>query len=161
MKPKFYLPIDSENPDFQFIHIDVLQKFAVACKFNFNADKTKFDITHAKIIRATTLGPDFMSFKSLSNTTSVTDLTKEYAWQMTIDLTPDVRDPDDPVNFSKGNDFNIKRTGAPKREHLIDLCIPNLSFFIDLYEWLSSEDSDKKRPITADFGTHFCKFYIV
>lgn len=30
---KIYLPIDLKNNDFQFIHIDVLQGFGIACRF--------------------------------------------------------------------------------------------------------------------------------
>jgi len=144
-----YLTIDSKNPDYQFVHIDINRNYGVACKFKFYEDggNETFTITHSVVIKTGPGGPSYHSVNSLSSTTQAS-ADANYKYQINADLTQDPdKIPGEEREDSKNNAFIRKTDGEPKKEHIIDLHI------------LSHPDGTI--DIKPDYGNGYCKFYII
>lgn len=158
----YLLPIDSNNPDYQFIHLDLDLKFGIACKFTFNEDKTKFYITHSKIVY--TCKKDngesencSLAYRYISPTFLVNS--SKYKRQIMINIEQSTeRGADDEILNCPENFFEIKKeveTLDPK--HLIDI---NICYPRD-FEDHKINPEGISFEMAVRFGSHFCKFYII
>ena len=150
MKPNpIYLPIDSSNKDYQFIHIDISEAYGIACKFLFVGNF--FIITHMKRINMEDpFNEECIIIENTSNDHFLKDEEVDYKYRLEISLTNAIGKEDNDfkiINNSNGHNYEKKEISdpKPKKNNLIDLKILN-----------AKDNSDKVR-----FGTQFCRFYIV
>ncbi|WP_046757374.1 hypothetical protein [Kordia jejudonensis] len=167
----YLLPIDSENSNYQFIHLDLDRKFGIACKFHFFDNKTKFIITHTKLVYTCPDGTTCATgYKSISTTKECDSVCRQqhqqqhqkdpnYKYQIKVNIEYDPRPSDAELNHKPENtEFQIKKSGEKlSMEHIIDVKFDKPKNF-------------KNHPINelklsfddfVRFGTHFCKFYII
>ena len=66
-----YLTIDSKNPGYQFIHVDLGKNYCVAAKLKFNKNDDTgeefFSITNAYVVKPGFDGPTYQSIKSFNS----------------------------------------------------------------------------------------------
>lgn len=147
-----YLTIDSNNPDYQFIHVDLGKNYCVAAKLKFNKSQDTgeefFSITHAYVVRPGFDGPTYQAIKSF-NAYAQADSNAPYKFVLNVDLSNDpTRIPGELRNDCINNKFIRKTTATPTKENIIDLHI-------------EKHPLNKDVDIASDYGQGWCKFYII
>ena len=156
-----YLVVDSKNPDFQLVHVDVLNGWGLAFKFNFISD-TEFEILEAKHIIAHHIKPIEYPIKDIKKS-EPDNTTNTHGYKLSVEIY--ATQPSNHSRFDRkveNNAYRKKKTlhsESPGIEHLIDVHISNKPKKNNLTE-ITSGNATKKVP-KVDFGTEFCKFYIV
>lgn len=154
MKP-IYLPVNRNSKDFQLIHLDMLKAYGIAFKFNFSNTDDSFLIKDGKLILATIFGPKEYKISIDKKFRAVND--SKYGFMIDI-LTTNNKFEQGKFPSSdteRGDNFRIAEMdidGAVKPEFLIDLHISNKEILSGFKEFTGK---------AVDWGTEFCRFYIV
>lgn len=156
-----YLVVDSKNPDFQLVHVDALNGWGLALQFNFIND-TEFEILAAKHIIANRSGTIEYPLKKIQKTDPDDNRNSDrYKYKLKIEIFLTKPTSSSTFNVKIENiEYTKKKSSqseSPRIEHLIDVHISNNPYKTNLTEkTLESTDG----PI-VDFGTEFCRFYVV
>lgn len=154
----FLLPVDSKNPNFQFIHIDVVEQYGIACKFEFDPSRPDyFRISEIKMVQVNPRNYNLpLEFEvDIIKECRAVSGHSEYDFKIDVELTNrpgiSIRQNTGDINRDFNHNFKRKQNGEPTKEHKIDVHIKNQP--ISLHRLV-----DKK---VIRFGQQFCKFYII
>lgn len=186
LKNDFLLNIDSKNPNYQFLHIDVKEQYGIACKFKFdNNNPNNFQITHIKNVSYNRLIGKAIEYKvKIKNKTRKVSK-EDYDFQIDIELTKvtgtekDFNTKEDLETESDLGKFkhrcNRKKGENPKKEFIIDVKIKNKPFSFNEFSGnlflQNNEKEEYKNSLESNepstefdnfitFGTQFCRFVV-
>lgn len=153
MKP-IYLKVDRKSNDFQLVHLDALHGYGIAFKFIFFENKNAFLITDAKLIKASSNGPIEYEVKIDKEFREVNEA--NFKFQIDISSSLNIYKPGHlpATDLERGNGYIaaiMDADGIIKTECLIDLHINNKESLV----------KSLNKKLAVDWGTEFCKFYIV
>lgn len=178
----YLLNIDSNNSDYQFIHLDVKHQYGIACKFAFEKkDPNNFQITHIKCVSYNQLIDSSVEYvvEIIKKTRKVSQ--KEFDYQIDLKLTLDIgTETDFETNeHASTTDAELgkykhrckrKNKQRPGKEYKIDVHIPNKPFSLSTsnapyvkqlleLQSVNEKELSTNKPFTT-FGNQFCKFVI-
>lgn len=172
MKPqrKYFMSINSSSPgEYQFIHIDIEDKYGIACKVIYHSNSETFEITHLKKIE--------MQYPFKEKKVEILETCHEnrrpcpkddFKYVLPIRLTNNEGTNDDDFlikRYSKHHKIEVKRRGfkRPSKNNIVDLKIEGDEHKIDFSEITNLKDLDsaKKNSIKIiRYGNQFCRFYM-
>ena len=170
MKPqrKYFMSINSSSPrEYQFIHIDIEDKYGIACKVIYHSNSETFEITHLKKIEM-----QYPFKEKKVEILGICDVNSRPCQKMTSNMycllpTNNVGTNDDDFlikRYSKHHKIEVKRKGfeRPSKNNIVDLKIEGDEHKIDFSEITSLKDLNctqiNGRKIR--YGNQFCRFYM-
>ena len=162
-----YLSINRKSKDFQLVHIDVLNRYGIALKFDFSTTNNSFVIKDGKLIVATPTRqdtppePEEFTIRIKEKFDGVID-PEEYGFKIGVQTTTDTYHPNrfPSTDLERGENYKITQiTGSGiKPEFLIDLHIINKKETVRHFNAAAAADDDEA---AVSWGTEFCRFYII
>ncbi len=156
MKPqkKYFMSINSSSPgEYQFIYIDIKDKYGIACKVIYHSNSETFDITHLKKIemqcpfeekKVEILGICHVNRQQCSN--------DDFKYVLPIRLTNNVGTNDDDFSikkYSKHHKIEVKQKGCekPSKNNIVDLKIEGDEHKIGFSDITNLKDLDCTKKI--------------
>lgn len=164
-----YLKIDSQETDYQPIHLDVKNQYGILCKFKFDVlTPNEFEITHIKSLAIGSFGVlEEFQVNILKTCDEDRSPGIDYGYKIILELTTLKGNTDDYFKVIKNGTQHkfTKKTGAILHKiYRIDTHIdekPNEPKVVhNLKEELNIEKNNFLSK-NIDFGTEFCRFYVV
>jgi len=157
---KNYLPIDLNNSSFQFIHLDMVRSYGIACKFVKTSD-CEFNITDMKLVSTSPFGrKEYKIIKGEGGYPSRRVENQNYGYELSVQIMNSDYSEGDPQSRIDDNSFLKARyspTGEIEKECIIDLHIEGENDDLKI----TSNGERITNNIKVDFGNRFCKFYVI
>ena len=155
---KNYLPIDLNNSSFQFIHIDMIRSYGIACKF-VKTSHCEFNITDMKLVSTSPFGRK--EYKVIGRYPSKrVENNNNYGHEMSVEITNkdySLEDPQSRINDNKYLTATYSPNGIINKDCIIDLHIEGENNNLII----TSNDNSDTIGIKVSFGNRFCKFYVI
>ncbi|PKV52354.1 hypothetical protein ATE84_4466 [Aquimarina sp. MAR_2010_214] len=163
-----YLPVESENTDYQNIYMDLKEQCVITAKFDWKK-KGHFKITHALIYKKeNNYHPQAIEIKEISNKHET-----EYHTKIVFDFKniPAPTNPNGSLKNPKESRFTKKTGGSSKLEpkHVIDLARnpkykieeKALKEMVQFRQEVAIAKENSKVKLASIFNDHICRLYII
>ena len=117
-----FLPINRRSKDFQLVHLDALNRYGIALRFDFSSSSNSFKIIDGKLIRASKKGPIECKINIDKEFRAINNPKLEYSFQIDIECTADPyqagKFPSN--NAESGDNYNVavaNRQGIITKEY--------------------------------------------